>query len=618
MVDKALVGILLQEGGKIISEIIRIRPIHFNRPSKPSESISQEIPGEGKVEVITLKSSIEEKVVDVKTGCVPCMPPESLIWGNPELKQINTLAPGKSVMGANGEYSAITQIMERHFTGDLISITIPHQNEPILLTPEHPVLAIKGIKCKIDRQTLCFPKENPKCTNCEFKKYHAEFTAAGDLSTTGKRNSWSKHIVLMPRLSSTTDINQINTTTIANIKPPFIRNKIKESIAVDEHFMKLAGYYLAEGSVNFGERGALFRLDFGPHEKQYTDEVVDLIYKVFGIKAKCYLGKTSRRVYVSSIILGHFFSNLFGSGAANKRIPSWLLTLPTEKQKMLLYGYWLGDGSFHTSYNRQVMAASTSSQQLAFGLRIILHRLGILHNLTYTKTKPSQIDGRVIVSGRKHYIIQVNSNGTVKLKRLLGLPTNYRFVQSSQVGIDENFVYLPVKNVEKVPYSGPVFNLETESGTYCASGIIVHNCAIGHLGTCTGLLNEGMRFARHDGLNNIEVIDRMNKCLDELNAMERVDLDSEKIAYLPDNEKKLALTALEASRSIRHNIENISSVDELEKITAETQTVRMAIGRIYFQDKLSKMPADDQAKVVKQLKERAEELKNQERAPEEE
>ncbi|HUV55838.1 MAG TPA: hypothetical protein VMV84_01265, partial [Dehalococcoidales bacterium] len=113
-------------------------------------------------------------------------------------------------------------------------------------------------------------------------------------------------------------------------------------------------------------------------------------------------------------------------------------------------------------------------------------------------------------------------------------------------------------------------------------------CSLGHLGTCTGLLNEAMGFARHDGLNNVEVIDRMNKCLDELNALERVDLDSEKIAYLPDNEKKLALTALEASRNTRHNIENISSVDELERITAETQTVRMAIGRKYFQDKLSK------------------------------
>ena len=31
-------------------------------------------------------------------------------------------------------------------------------------------------------------------------------------------------------------------------------------------------------------------------------------------------------------------------------------------------------------------------------------------------------------------------------------------------------------------------------------------CAIGHLGTCSGLLNEAMRFAKKDGVESTEVI----------------------------------------------------------------------------------------------------------------
>ena len=34
-------------------------------------------------------------------------------------------------------------------------------------------------------------------------------------------------------------------------------------------------------------------------------------------------------------------------------------------------------------------------------------------------------------------------------------------------------------------------------------------CAIGHLGTCSGLLNEAIRFAGKDGMDSEEVIDRV-------------------------------------------------------------------------------------------------------------
>lgn len=67
--------------------------------------------------------------------------------------------------------------------------------------------------------------------------------------------------------------------------------------------------------------------------------------------------------------------------------------------------------------------------------------------------------------------------------------------------------------------------------TSIASGCVP--CAIGHLGTCSGLLNEAMRFANKDGMTSPEVIDRVGMCLDELNAMERVDLRPEMVVNLP-------------------------------------------------------------------------------------
>jgi hypothetical protein len=111
-------------------------------------------------------------------------------------------------------------------------------------------------------------------------------------------------------------------------------------------------------------------------------------------------------------------------------------------------------------------------------------------------------------------------------------------------------------------------------------------CAIGHYGTCSGLLNEAMRFAKNDGIASDEVIERVNMCLDELNAMERVDLRPELIVTLPTWQKPLAERALKESRGTRHRLEGLTTVDDLEKTVANLQTVRNDIGREWFQQRL--------------------------------
>lgn len=117
-------------------------------------------------------------------------------------------------------------------------------------------------------------------------------------------------------------------------------------------------------------------------------------------------------------------------------------------------------------------------------------------------------------------------------------------------------------------------------------------CSLSHFGTCSGLLSEAMRFAHKDGLQSNEVLDRINKSLDELNALERVDLDSEKIYALPSGEKEIATKALNASRATRHALESLTTVEELEKVTADVQTVRKDIGRDWYHYRLSKIPKE--------------------------
>lgn len=131
-------------------------------------------------------------------------------------------------------------------------------------------------------------------------------------------------------------------------------------------------------------------------------------------------------------------------------------------------------------------------------------------------------------------------------------------------------------------------------------------CSIGHLGTCSGLLNEAVRFANKDGMDSNEVIDRVNMCLDELNTMERVDLRPELITQLPDWEKELAHKALQASRGTRHQLESLKTTGDLEIVAAATQTIRSEVGRAWFKEKLRGMSPEDKEEINKRMMQKLE------------
>lgn len=123
-------------------------------------------------------------------------------------------------------------------------------------------------------------------------------------------------------------------------------------------------------------------------------------------------------------------------------------------------------------------------------------------------------------------------------------------------------------------------------------------CAMGHFSTCSGLLNEAMRFAKKDGIESGEVIDRVGMCTDELNALERVDLRPELMTDLPEWEKELANKSLVLSRGMRHNLEGLTTVDSLEKVAANTQIARTEIGRKWFKERLARMPKEEKERLA--------------------
>ena len=115
-------------------------------------------------------------------------------------------------------------------------------------------------------------------------------------------------------------------------------------------------------------------------------------------------------------------------------------------------------------------------------------------------------------------------------------------------------------------------------------------CAVGHFSTSSGLLKEALRF-KGEGMTSHEVLDRIAGALEEQNALEREDLTQEKIQNLPQWERQIAEEALTQSRQLRHRLETIQSIDELEQLAADTRTYYLKLSRQWYRGRFSNLGA---------------------------
>lgn len=114
-------------------------------------------------------------------------------------------------------------------------------------------------------------------------------------------------------------------------------------------------------------------------------------------------------------------------------------------------------------------------------------------------------------------------------------------------------------------------------------------CAIGHFSTSARLLNEAVRF-KNDGLKSPQVLDDIAAALGEQNALERIDLTPEKIRELPEWEQDMAQEALDRSRELRHSLETVKNMDELQDMAADTEEFYKYLNREWQSKRIDDCP----------------------------
>ncbi len=374
----------------------------------------------------TLIIADEGAYVSYLEGCLPAW--EEISCGD-ELRCIRDLSIDDLVLNESGEEASVGKIMRRGYRGELIEVTPRSPGNRFHMTPEHPVLAIRRNRVS---STPRGPGRWPDIRASRLQATEPEYVPAGELAP--------GDLLVFP-------INRVE----------------HDDPRLSDPFLRLLGYYVAEGCATMFNGYKAVEFSIGDHETSLRDEIVDLIEQVTGKRPSIthdhrkhglYIVVYSNRLWDDCVAHG-------GKYAAGKRFSKAFMDLPPARQKAAIDAYYLGDGSVSREGRLKRVRACTVSKALAFQLQELLARRGIF---AYLNVRPAfdeaMKDGRIIRHSTRYTIFYAeNTRGRRAIRR-------------------DGYFLVPVMATTRQPHEGFVYNFETrnEPHSYLVKGFAVHNC----------------------------------------------------------------------------------------------------------------------------------------------
>jgi hypothetical protein len=368
-----------------------------------------------------------------------CFPPGSQVTlEDGTRKAIETVKVGEHVAARTGVYPVVDTFVREHI-GQLVNLRLGSAESDIKCTPNHEIFAVKAQELGAKR-----PHKGssyvPGSYTPQPRWIAAQYLSAGDYV----------QIAMTPG----------------------------EEV-FDPDLAWLYGMYLAEGSVS-GPRNregvrTLQHVDFTHHIKEtdFADRAQSLCIKFFGKAVQAERkDKTTRSVVVHSKETAEHFADLFGTGAANKRIPSHVMRVDPQTQLHLLIGWLQGDGHVATQSYRggRYVSGCSISYDLICQLQQIAVRSGFNPTIY-----------ALAAGGRrksKAYTLGFTGDDAARIAQLLHLEKPYHNVRDNEWSTItvEGRVYRRVTHVWREDYLGPVYNLTVDQDhSYAVSGITVKN-----------------------------------------------------------------------------------------------------------------------------------------------
>jgi parallel beta-helix repeat protein len=380
-----------------------------------------------------------------------CVPPETPVLSNPEVKPIKEMQVGDKVVTHQG-IQTVKHVFRRHYKGSLIQVET-WGGEAFRLTPNHPVYAVRNKLEGLSHSAATHHRLRKLATSNGKTWIPAGELKVGDVvvfrfpsRTYLPEPIDVKKVVTVPFIEKPEGLFATDSAGHRNPRG----NPIPRFIDVNEDFLFVAGLFVADGTAS--SHSIHFYLNA---EKDANTEkrLVANLKKCFGLVASKTQQRNVTRIQINSVILASVFRELFYDQNGNKKLPHTWFQLPTNLQRILVEGMIAGDGCWRGNTLRY----TTTSSSLAYALRLILLRLGISAPIT----RQDNIKGTFGKSIRRFTL-----SGNLKTAR-----------RRSYIQINDGLAYFPVRAISSVPYDGEVWNLEvTDDNSYTILGATLHNC----------------------------------------------------------------------------------------------------------------------------------------------
>ena len=226
-------------------------------------------------------------------------------------------------------------------------------------------------------------------------------------------------------------------------------------------------WYLSEGCGWLkGKKGSV---TISNNSKEVIDEVGDLGKKVFGLDSHFRICRkenyddTLNAVFESKL-LARVMTSMCGRYSKHKKLPIWFMDLNEKLTLEFFRTYIRGDGNIYWDKSNKSYEASitTSSKTLFNQMKILMFKLNILPSCKI----------RDFNNGRssRAYILDLSGANYNKIYNLNSLKRlNRKFL------VDEDYIYILIRKIDKEKYKGHVHDLEVEGEHNYTSSCLVHN-----------------------------------------------------------------------------------------------------------------------------------------------
>jgi UDPglucose 6-dehydrogenase len=257
------------------------------------------------------------------------------------------------------------------------------------------------------------------------------------------------------------------------------------TMAIDEHFWRVVGLYLAEGCVSRDGDRERISWSFHPdHEDHLVDDVV-AYWQRHGTQVRVSRTPTSMRVDVSSRIVAAWWTQILGLGRTSytQRLPDLVWEQSPERKRALLAGLWEGDGSWSLVNGGPsvILEWGTISDELAEGVARLLGDVGLVcawrRGMTAKSTKEThwlRISGADQVERGLFLVPERDRAGvraSIARQRKRIAPTGFRRFGGGAP-------WVRVTGTRRERHRGPVYSLEVPGShtVVTSGGLTSHQC----------------------------------------------------------------------------------------------------------------------------------------------